>query len=169
MIPRGPAVAETGPRAAVPAAAIRAGLQALAALDVEVLRYYGFIGAAHVILPPGAATALRDHPLIDYIEPRQWRTLQGSRAAFTAYLSQSTPRGLQMVRAPEAWSEATGAGTRIQIIDTGNARGHEDLPLVPSDNCGGYYDGCDDGPHYHGSHVIGIFTARDNVVGVALV
>ncbi len=72
-----------------------------------------------------------------------------------------------MVRAPEAWSISTGPGAKVQIIDTGHYQGHEDLPAVPSGNCGGAYGGCDDGPSFwHGTHVLGIFTARNNSVGV---
>jgi len=66
----------TGRRAAVPASAIEQGLDLLAAHCVAVLDYWGFIGAAHVHMPPGAPTALRHNDLVDYIEPRQWQSLQ---------------------------------------------------------------------------------------------
>lgn len=71
---------ETGYREAVPASAIIEGLELLVSRDVFIHQYYAFIGAAHVQLPPGVATELRTHPLVDYIEPRQWWTLQGGRA-----------------------------------------------------------------------------------------
>lgn len=72
-----------------------------------------------------------------------------------------------MVRAPEAWSVTRGTGVDVELIDTGHDRGHEDLPLVPPGNCAGEYDGCSDAfPIPHGTHVLGIWTARDNTVGV---
>src|SRR5205823_13781089 len=69
-------VMDTGWRAAVPASAIRQGFDLLAANCVAVLGYFEFIGAAHVRMPPGAPTALRDNALVDYIEPRQRQSLQ---------------------------------------------------------------------------------------------
>lgn len=167
-----PRALSIGRRAAVPAAAIEVGLRILTGRGIDILDYWAFIGAAYVRLPSGVATALRDHPFIDFIEPRHWYTLQGAPLpAGTAVppirRGQTTPWGIEMVRAPEAWSVATGAGATIQIIDTGHDRGHEDLPLVPLGNCAGVHGGCDDGPDsWHGTHVLGIFTARSNSVGV---
>ena len=71
----------TGRRAAVPASTIEQGLDLLAAHCVAVLDYWGFIGAAHVRMPLGAPTALRHNDLVDYIEPRQWQSLQAVVAA----------------------------------------------------------------------------------------
>jgi len=66
---------DSGRRAAVPASAIEQGFDLLAAHCVAVLDYWGFIGAAHVRMPSGAPTAIRDNDLVDYIEPRQWGTV----------------------------------------------------------------------------------------------
>ena len=74
---------KTGRRAAVPASAIEQGFDLLAAHCVAVLDYWGLIGAAHVRMPPGAPTAIRDNDLVDYIEPRQWESVQGSGRAFS--------------------------------------------------------------------------------------
>ena len=53
------------------------------------------------------------------------------------------------------------------MIDVGHTQGHEDLPAVPSANCSGQYGGCDESYSLgHGSHVLGIWTARNNAVGV---
>jgi len=164
----------TGFREAVPALAIEQALDLLSEHGVNVLDYYWFMGAAHVLLPPGAVAALWEHPLIDYIEPRQWWTVQGVSTPIealaitsTSSASQTIPWGVELVRAPEAWSIATGSGARVQIIDTGHDRGHEDLPLVPLANCAGEFDGCSDGPDsWHGTHVLGSLTARDNAIGV---
>ena len=56
--------------------ALEVVLHGLAAHCVAVLDYWGFIGAAHVRMPPGAPTALRHNDLVDYMEPRQWQSLQ---------------------------------------------------------------------------------------------
>ena len=69
---------DTGWRAAVPAGAIEQGFDLLAAHCVAVVDYYWALGAAHVRMPPGAATVLRRNVLVDYIEPRQWLYLQDS-------------------------------------------------------------------------------------------
>jgi len=69
---------DAGWRAAVPTGAIEQGIDLLAAYCVAVVDYYGALGAAHVRMPPGAATMLRRNVLVDYIEPRQWLYLQGS-------------------------------------------------------------------------------------------
>jgi hypothetical protein len=43
--------------------------------------YNHLIGGAHVVLPPGAATELREHPLIDFIEPNHAEVrVAGARA-----------------------------------------------------------------------------------------
>ncbi|MGH7573523.1 MAG: S8 family serine peptidase [Longimicrobiales bacterium] len=171
--PESERVLDTGVRAAVSGATIELGLEMLDAQGITILYYFAFIGAAHVRLPRGTAAALRESPLVDYIAPRQTRTIQGHRATLSVrpllsatFLTQTVPWGIEMVRAPEAWSVNTGAGAEIEIIDTGHDQGHEDLPYVESDHCAGAYGGCDDGPIWHGTHVLGIFTARDNTIGV---
>lgn len=169
-----PGSGRTGTRGAVSAATIRQGIEMLRSHGVQVVSYYRSIGAAWVRVEPALAGRLRSHPLVDYVEPRQWARMAGEPAAPTVLAtmmsltsSQTTPWGITMVRAPEAWSVSTGSGVKVQIIDSGHYQGHEDLPAVPSGNCGGAYGGCDDGPSlWHGTHVLGIFTARNNSVGV---
>ena len=123
-------------------------------------------------MDPTVAPALKASPLVDYIEPRQWRHVQGVPGMnVLAFLNLGTPQtvpwGIQLVRAPDAWTVTRGAGVKVELIDTGHDRGHEDLPLVPTLNCSGAYGGCDDAyPIPHGTHVLGIWTARDNSVGV---
>jgi len=163
----------TGIRAAVTAGSVRAGIAMLQGRGVEIVRLFDAIGAVHVRMDPALAPEIRGHALVDYVEPRQWMRLAGSpfRAPGFFWLPlgtpETTPWGITMVRAPEAWTVTTGSGVRIELIDTGHDRGHEDLPLVPTGNCAGAYGGCDDGePLPHGSHVLGIWTARDNTVGV---
>lgn len=163
---------KSGTRAAVSAGSINAGLAMLRSHGVKVVELYDAIGAVHVRMDPALASVLRADPLVDYIEPRQQRSLQGiPGGSILAFLplgtAQSVPWGIQLVNAPAAWPIARGAGSKVYLIDTGHSQGHEDLPLVPSGNCGGTYGGCDDGyPIPHGTHVLGIWTARDNGVGV---
>jgi hypothetical protein len=154
----------TGRRAAVTAGTVRAGLQLLERHGAEVVELLDGIGAARVRIDPAAAAELARHPLIDFVEPRQFGEIQ----------AQTTPAGISLVGAPDFWSQTgvTGAGARVEIIDTGHQQGHVDLPYVPSGNCAGLNGGCDDGSGvgWHGTHVLGIVAARNNtdgVVGVA--
>lgn len=51
------------------------------------------------------------------------------------------------------------------VIDTG-MENHDDLPNRPTGNCGGAFDGCEDGPFFHGTHVSGTLMALNNSIGV---
>ncbi|HEX8903788.1 MAG TPA: S8 family serine peptidase, partial [Longimicrobiaceae bacterium] len=150
----------TGQRATVTAGTVRAGLELLQRSGVQVVELLDGVGAARVRIDGATAAALARNPLVDFVEPRQY----GQVAA------QVTPWGISMVKAPDFWSAygVTGAGARIEIIDTGHQQGHVDLPYVPSANCSGAYGGCDDGSGvgWHGTHVLGIVTARNNTEGV---
>jgi subtilisin family serine protease len=147
----------TGHRGAVTAGTVRAGLQLLERSGVQVLELLGAIGAARVRLSPEAAAELHRHPLVDYIEPQQYGRVQ----------SQTTPAGIAMTNAPNVWRNHTGAGAKVQIIDTGHQQGHPDLPAVPSANCAGANGGCDDGAGVnHGTHVLGTVAALNNMEGV---
>ncbi len=160
---------QTGERAAVSAATITAATQILLNLGVEILLEYRSIGGVAARMDPAIAPGLRAHPLIDFIEPRQWFEVQTgtmASAPAAAAMGQTTPWGISLVHAPEAWAATTGYGAKVEIIDTGHDRGHQDLPLVPTGNCGGIYGGCDDGPFWHGTHVFGILGARNNSLGV---
>jgi subtilisin family serine protease len=152
----------TGNRGAVTAGTVRAGVELLERNGVEVLELLDAIGAARVRIPGQAAARLAAHPLVDFVEPRQYAELQ----------AQTIPWGITMVGAPAFWTATgvTGAGAKIEIVDTGHQQNHVDLPAVPTANCAGTYGGCDDGGVWHGTHVLGIVAARNNtdgVVGVA--
>lgn len=84
---------------------------------------------------------------------------------------QGTPWGVMRIDAPLVWTQATGKGVRVGIVDTGVNMSHPDL----CENIKGRFDaisetegtGDDNG---HGTHVAGIIAALDNgfgVVGVA--
>lgn len=159
---------ETGLREAVTASTITVATELLRNLGVDVLTHYRSLGAVAVRVSPSIAGTLRDHPMIDFIEPWTWFEVQRLRSwsLGTDALAQTIPWGISLVRAPEAWGATTGNGAKIEIIDTGHWQGHQDLPQVPSVNCGGTYGGCDDGPIWHGTHVFGILAARNNGIGV---
>ncbi|HEX6912638.1 MAG TPA: S8 family serine peptidase [Longimicrobium sp.] len=150
----------TGNRSAVTAGTVRAGLALLERHGVEVLDLLDGMGAARVRMSPQAAVQLFAHPLVDFVEPRRYLSLQ----------AQTTQWGVNMVGAPSFWSSygSSGSGAKILVIDTGHQQNHADLPAVPTANCAGLYGGCDDSSTigWHGTHVLGIITARDNTIGV---
>ena len=154
-------------RAAVTRGTIQGGLAMLRARGVEVLEVFAALGAASVRISPESGPAIRAHPLVDYLEPRQQGELAVAQPEFFRAAAQTIPWGIQMVRSIQAWTITRGAGTKIQLIDTGHEQNHPDLPAVPSANCAGAHGGCDDvGFYNHGTHVLGIWTARDNTIGV---
>jgi serine protease len=81
--------------------------------------------------------------------------------------SQVTPYGINMVEAPQVWSEGYfGEGIKVCVIDTGFYTAHEDFTEVESDGYSQvgtpwYTDG-----HGHGTHVAGTIAAQDNEIGV---
>ncbi len=176
-------------RGALSASDVSSGLNELAGLGLEVLRYYENVGIAFVQIPAGHDLGkLREHPHVDYIEPdihgdnvaiasrappslaRRPESASLFATSSTASMSQSTPWGVLLMRAPDAWPYSTGASARMLIVDSGHERGHEDLPFVPLGNCLGAYSGCSD-PIWpaglpHGSHVTGIAVALENGLGV---
>jgi serine protease len=148
----------TGHRGAVTAGTVRAGLELLQRNGAEVIELLDAIGAAQVRIAPARAVELARHPLVDFVEPRQYGHVE----------AQTTPWGITMVGAPTFWSTNTGTGAKVEIIDTGHQQNHVDLPAVPSANCSGLYGGCNDAStaSWHGTHVLGIVAARNNVDGV---
>lgn len=150
----------TGRRAGVTAGTVRAGLQLLERHGAEVLELLDGIGGARVRISPEAAAEISRHPLIDFVEPRQYGHVE----------NQPIPWNITMVAAPTFWSATgiTGAGAKVEIIDTGHQQGHIDLPAVLTANCSGLYGGCNDAStaSWHGTHVLGIVAARDNLDGV---
>jgi hypothetical protein len=177
-----------GVRHAVDVQSIRGGLSLLEARGAVIKKYYRASATAYVEIDGNTALALRDHPLIDFLEPDLTDFRLGSAGApslvrksaaggisnakeyfripsFFAF-SQSTPWGITAVSAPQAWSLTTGSGAKLLIIDTGHQQNHEDLASVSGSNCFGTYGGCSEGTYPHGTWVSGVLLARDNSVGV---
>ncbi len=154
-----------GIRAALSSQDFRLALQMIDSLNIEIDMVYRSFGAASVRMDPDDVFELHDHPQVDYIEIPLNRKLQSSLIESSA-LQQTTPWGIDLVRAPAAWAEATGNGVSVLVIDIGMDN-HEDLPDRPAANCGGTIGGggCQD-PTGHGTHVSGILMALDNEIGV---
>ena len=123
----------------------------------EIKYVYKYILAIAASLPPQAMDALQKNPKVAYVE-----------TDFEVYaLTQTTPWGIQKIRAPEVWTSFgnKGTGIKVAILDTGIDIAHPDLRVV-----GGvtYVLGTttynDD--HGHGTHVAGIVAALDNDIGV---
>ena len=171
---------QTGFRAALTAATFAAGLDAIKERGGQIRYVRKHRGSAEARVPPEVATELRQDPLVDYVEPRQWgrldrvplvpsaaatlRAMQGCNP----YTQECIPWGVIYVNARQAQLQGSGRfGGRVLIIDTGHDRGHEDLPLVWPSHCGGVFDGCTDFfVRPHGTHVLGTLVARDNSIGI---
>jgi subtilisin family serine protease len=111
------------------------------------------LGAAAAVPASAAGTG-------DPLAPKQW--------------------GLDQVRAPAAWSSATGSGVTIAVLDSGVDLGHEDLAgktlaganfvgCAESGPCGnGDWEQPGEAGDPHGTHVAGIAAAATgNGVGIA--
>jgi subtilisin family serine protease len=160
--------ANNGIREALTAQQFENGLKMLSERGIELIRVFESIGVVSVKMDPEQVTSLFTNPRVDYIEiPMNYRLHSSppNSIAPPAILAQTTPWGINMIKAPQGWSYTTGGSARVLIIDTG-MNDHEDLPNRPSTNCAGPEDGCSAGPpNWHGTHVSGIALARDNSIG----
>lgn len=149
-----------------------AGLKMLIEKGVEITDVYNSLGAASVRMEPDYVLELFNHPRIDFIDFPITYKLNTSRVKYSSVSlttilqpTQTTPWGINLVNAPQAWSHTTGTGASVMIIDTG-MEDHVDLPDRPNTNCDGTFNGCADGPIYHGTHVSGSLMALNNSTGV---
>ncbi len=177
-------ISQTRTRAAIRAVAIRAGLEMLRGHGAEILHYYGSIGAVEVRIDPSKLPELRNHPLVDYIDPIVRspfpKSATGSVGSHVGALRSSLGTGsamednihwgLRMIQVQDAWtySGKQGQGAKIMLFDTGHERGHPDLPTIPTANCGPTTtQGCTDfaESNYHGTRMMGIWVAKQDGTG----
>lgn len=177
------AVADVGVRSEMKRGEILATIAAIRAQGIVVSRYWASLGILRARLTLDQVLAVRALPGVDFVYPvpptgwemasdlaparSRWNEVpSASLMANAAEGFQNIDWGVTLMRAPQAWAISRGAGARVSIIDTGFERGHEDLPLPPSANCGGPLTGCaDDPPNGHGTPIAGIIVARDNSFG----
>ncbi|MCQ6962019.1 S8 family peptidase [Methanolobus chelungpuianus] len=81
--------------------------------------------------------------------------------------SQVIDWGVSVVNAPSAWTNSTGYGIRVAVLDTGISKKHPDLRVAGGVNLvGDTYNNKWDDDNGHGTHVAGIIGACNNSVGV---
>lgn len=81
--------------------------------------------------------------------------------------TQVVPPGVKRIGADQVWTNTTGNGIGVAVIDTGVDFNHGDLSVAP--DCFTAYAFCED-DNGHGTHTAGTIAARNNsqdVVGVA--
>lgn len=132
------------------------------------------LDAIAIEVPTAALNGLQRNPNIEYVEEdvKRYPLAVTSPSTGAPYaLGQKVPYGIAMVQADQLSDNL--AGTRkICIIDSGYARGHEDLDA--SSNVSGEYDSGTgwwySDENHHGTHVAGTIAALNNsgtgVVGV---
>ena len=141
-----------------------AGAHSIAGATEVIYEYTGVPGLMCVRVPPGnvdaAIAAYNLNPAVLYAEHNSLRHT----------MAQSTPYGINLVKAPQAWSRGSkGFGARVSVNDTGFDFGHPDLPTPVATETFITGESVQDG-NSHGTHTSGTVGARDNtdgVVGVA--
>jgi subtilisin len=117
-------------------------------------------------LPEAAIAQLQRRADVTYVEDDgEWQAM-----------NQSSPWGINHIYAPIAWSEATGAGVDVAVLDSGIDYDHEDLAgnVAGGVNWVGKHpkrDGSMDPSLYddvlgHGTHCAGTIAAVNNGIGV---
>ena len=123
-------------------------------------------------LTAAEAAAMKRSASVRYVEPVATRYALGrlsvvSDATKRNLLGQTTPIGLDMIRARELWGVTRGETINVVVVDTGVDYRHPD---IAPNWAGGYNvltktnDPLDD--HGHGTHVAGTIAAADNAFGV---
>lgn len=122
----------------------------------EIRYVYDIIPGIAASLPEAAAETLMKNPLVDYIDPD----------VEVVPLSQTTPWGIDRVRAPNVWHVTRGDALKVAVLDTGIDFTHPDLAVnyMGGHNFVGDNDPMDD--NGHGTHVAGTIAALDNDIGV---
>jgi serine protease len=126
----------------------------------EIYRGFTIVNVIAARMTPRAADALARNPAVAYVE------VDGPVYA----VEQTVPWGIDRVFGAETypfdtWSESTGYGIGVAVLDTGICENHEDLTVHGGTNT-------IDGTHWgsdgygHGTHVAGTIAALDNTFGV---
>lgn len=133
-------------------------IEIITGLGVEILRRAQLHPSVLAKIPVDLAliNALRNHPRVDIFEPNV-------KGRWTTEITWNVDR----VNAPDVWSQTTGTGAKLLIIDSGVSNTHNDLNPTVIQACDSS-NGVDQ--IGHGTHVSGIAVALQNsqdVVGVA--
>ncbi len=150
-------------------------------LGGQIYREYNLIPAIVAKMPTANLAALRNHPLVAYVE--QDTEVTSIDPPYLSMLSASTGLsaastqdeyahswGVQHIGSEVAHSQGiTGKGVKIAVIDSGIDYGNEELDgnyqggydFVHDDN-----DPRDDSYSSHGTHVAGVIAAEKNGIGV---
>lgn len=151
--------AEAGVNAAgrmdVSSTSVESGKRRVEEAGVTIVSEYEGVATVLAQAPIPAVAELRYDPLIDYVEPNV-------RVAWSA-AAEDTTWNVHRVQAPDAWSEATGSGVRVLILDTGAYPDHPDLSYDVIHDCD-LWDGID--PDGHGTKVAGVVAATANSIDV---
>jgi serine protease len=135
------------------------GKSALRAAGANMLRELPNQGAVAARIPARALKGLQRNPNIEYIEVDTLRFP----------MSETTPWGIPTVQA-DLLSDGNTGNTLVCIIDSGYSNGHEDLPVLGSNDT--TTDPGTGNPLasstlcHHGTHVAGTIAATANSVGV---
>jgi subtilisin family serine protease len=139
-------------------ATVSAGIETLQLLGVQVIFQFELLPTVYVRIPDGALPAIRQLPIVDYVEPG----VSGS------YLAQDTTWNVRAIGAPTVWSSATGSPYKVLIVDSGAGMGHPDLNYPVAADCGNH--GTVEDSFGHGTFVAGIVGALNNqahIIGAA--
>jgi PKD repeat protein len=113
-------------------------------------------------IPPQALNGLRNHPLIELIEPDQIQSIN----------AQTIPTGIRRIGTLQSLyipidGVEDSPDVDIAVIDTGIDKEHPDLLVSGGVKyASGVASTSYDDDHGHGSHVAGTIAARDNTIGV---
>ncbi|HKO01391.1 MAG TPA: S8 family serine peptidase [Thermoanaerobaculia bacterium] len=102
-----------------------------------------------------------------YVEPVAERHALDVETQPARDTAQTTPYGISLVRAPEAWPVVSGKGINVVVIDTGVDYNHPELKGIYQGGLNTFNDSNDPfDDNGHGTHCAGIVAAANNTQGV---
>lgn len=126
----------------------------LRSVGANVIIEYTFVPVLLIDVPVQAVAGLQRNPLVRYVE----------KDVPVYAVSETMDWGVKQVKAPAVWGQATGAGIKVAVLDSGIGP-HEDLYVTGGVSFVGgksYSDG-----NGHGTHVSGTIAALHNGLGLA--